>query len=114
AGEKDDGVVAFEQLGDAARQLLDRRCRLVELAIEVVEQLCDVARVGDARPMNVRGHRCDARARSCATSGLGGFGSSGSRVTSSVEAPRCMRMRAVSTQSGAVFAVGRSPLPTAA
>ena len=40
ADEQDDDVGTLEQVGDPLRQCLDRRCRLVELAVEVRLQLC--------------------------------------------------------------------------
>src|SRR5215831_731068 len=52
--------------------------------------------------------------RSSATSGLGGFGLSGSSVISSVEAPRSRSVWTVSIQSAVLLVRGRSPLPTAA
>jgi hypothetical protein len=45
ADEEDDGVVALEQSGDSVLEFGDWGCRFVELAVEVVEQLCDDARV---------------------------------------------------------------------
>jgi hypothetical protein len=49
ADEENDRVVTLEQPADAVGQLLDGRCRLVELAVEVVEQLRDDASVRDVR-----------------------------------------------------------------
>src|SRR5260370_26263739 len=52
--------------------------------------------------------------RSCATSGLGGLGSSEDSVRPSHEAPASIRVRTIATQSGPGLCLGRSPLPTAA